>query len=94
MSEPIHVDFRARRRIERDCLHRLCAAASSVRMFMDRETNYEYAVDVVIPDPRRDRRPFIQVSTADIDCELEERIERGWPWIDFDFVLTDRGDLL
>lgn len=93
MAETIHVDFRARRRIERDSLQRLMGAASAVRMFLDRETATDYAVDVVIPDPRRDRRPFIQVSTACPEADLEERIEQTWPAYDFDFVWCDSGDL-
>jgi hypothetical protein len=93
MAEPIHVDFRARRRIAQDSLRRLKAAASAVRMFLDRETDADYAVDVVIPDPCRDRRPYLMISSADLDIDLEERISTTWGWIDFDFVWCCREDL-
>lgn len=94
MAEITHVDFRARRRIDLDSPARLQRVARAVRMFIDRETDYDHAVDVVLPDPSRDRRPFIQVSMATCDCDLEESISRGWPEYDFDFLLVaDVADL-
>ena len=92
MAEITHIDFKRRCRV--DSLTRLQAVARQVRMFIDRETDYEHVVDVVFPDPRWDLRPFIQVSMATSDPDLEDRIERGWPQYDFDFVLVgDPEDL-
>jgi hypothetical protein len=92
MAEITHIDFKKRCRV--DSLTRLQSVARQVRMFIERETDYAYAVDLVFPDPRRDRRPFIQVSLATCDADLEDRIERGWPQYDFDFVLLgDPEDL-
>jgi hypothetical protein len=87
MSEPIHIDFKRRRRI--DSVADLQSIARQVRLYLDRETDHEYAVDVVIPDPIRDRRPFIQITLPVLDVDLEDRIERGWPRWDFDFVWGD-----
>lgn len=84
MSEVIGVDFKRRHRI--DSVADLQSIARQVRLFIERETDHDYAVDVILPDPAWDRRPFIQVSLAHPDIDLEDRIERGWPRWDFDFV--------
>lgn len=91
MPEPIEVDFRRRARVP--TARSLSSIATQVRMFLDRATTNEYAVDVVLPDPKRDRTPFIQVSMPIVDADLEDLIERGWPTTDFDFVWCDPEDL-
>lgn len=92
MAEPIHIDFKHRRRIDPDAPRSLRAAACAVRMFLDRE-GVDYAVDVVFPDPRWDRRPYLLVTLAVADPDLEERIEKAFPRHDIDFALTDPEDL-
>lgn len=84
MAEPITVDFKRRRRV--DPVQNLQRTAMAVRMFLDRHARCETAVDVVLPDPIRGRSPYLAVTMEVVDTDLEERIERGWPTVDFDFV--------
>lgn len=91
MSEPIAVDFKKRRRV--DSIKHLQDVATAVRLWLDCRAVYDAAVDVVLPDPIRDRRPYVMVSMATPDADLEDEIAQRWPRIDFDFAWVDLEDL-
>ncbi len=92
MAEPIHVDFKRKRRVALDSSRTLRAVACGARMFLDR-AGVDYAVDLVIPDPKWDRRPYLMVSMAIVDPDLEDRLTAAFPSHDFDFVWCDAEDL-
>ena len=51
-----------------------------------------HLVNVVIPDPREDRQPFLLVCIADVDTDKEEVIAQTWPHVEFDFAWIDPED--
>lgn len=52
----------------------------------------DHLVQVVIPDPREDRGPYLLVSMADVDVDKEEVIAETWPQVEFDFAWIDAED--
>lgn len=91
MSEPISVDFKRKRRV--DSIRYLQEVATAVRLWLDMRGIYDAAVDVILPDPIRDRRPYVLVSMATPDVDIEEEIATKWSRTDFDFALVDEEDL-
>lgn len=71
-----------------------------IRSFIADRYPHPHAVHVVVPDPKLDRTPWVEVRWADsekfgIDAlwSLQDQIESAWPNIEFEFLNTDAEDL-
>jgi hypothetical protein len=91
MSEPIYVDFQRKQRVQAAELkaRRLQRAATQVRLFLDQMTRQPTACDMVLPDPIRNRDPYLQVYLPLSERELEQVLRVGWPEISIDVSLFD-----
>lgn len=72
----------------------LIETADAVRELLAREYPHPHMVHVVVPDPRADRVPWMEVRlTWPAKIEIEELLAETWPKVDFELIWTDEEDL-
>lgn len=69
-------------------------ALREISAFIEKHLGDTAMAHLVMPDPRADRVPWIEVRCCTtMPVELEEEIETAWPDIEFELVYTDEDGL-
>ena len=69
-------------------------ARHEVSAFIEKHLGDTAMAHLVMPDPRADRVPWIEVRCCTtMPVELEEEMETTWPDIDFEVIHTSENDL-